>query len=416
MSVQRAFFAILVGGLVLTLLTVSRAQVDSRRIEEVVKKNVLTPEDLDIIDAYVTDAVGRLVRTTDFTEVAKHRAVIVSHQISQAQYAQRFSDAVLREIGKGFEYAANQITDTDRRLKVFTNLLILAGELNDPQLIELGLRMIPEENTMVRYWAVRVATNPSVWAKLAQDQSTAAALSRKIVDACGRVVETSSPEVLNLMAQFAGRYDASPAQDLLTRIADVRIKRYADWTVKYELVDTGILKLLSAKIASGGPANLQLARQFSQLYSYAIQRYIRGLRDNNLRDLSESYLASVLVETEQQCLSKLLSGPQTGITRAVEAGDAAALQAEHDRLLGGANQAGALPSKFGFTYGAAQEKRSAPLALPEPPQRRAAMGTKAPQTQPPESKPPETKPPEAKPPESKPQEPKPAEPKPPAQP
>ena len=42
MSVKRAFFAILVGGLVLTLVTVSRAQVDSRRIEEVVKKSVLT--------------------------------------------------------------------------------------------------------------------------------------------------------------------------------------------------------------------------------------------------------------------------------------------------------------------------------------------------------------------------------------
>jgi hypothetical protein len=402
MSVPRAFFAILVGGLVLTLPTISRAQVDGRRIEEVVKKNVLTPEDLQIIDAFVTDAVGRLVRTTDFTEVAKNRAVIVSHQISQAQYAQRFSDAVLREIGKGFDYATNEITDPDRRFKVYTNLLILASELNDPRLIELGIRMIPDENVMVRYWAVRVATNPNVWAKLAQDQNTATALSRRVVDACSKVVETSSPEVLYQMAQFAGRYDTSPAQDLLSRIADVRIKRYADWAVRYELVDTGILKLLSAKLVSGGAANQPLARQFCQLYSYAIQRYIRDLKDGNLKDASGSYLASVLVETEQQCLSKLLSGPQTGITRAVEAGDAGALQAEHDRLLGSANQAGALPSKFGFSYGSAQEKRSAPLALPEPPQRKAAVETKAPETRPPETQPPESKLPEPKPAEPKP--------------
>ena len=398
MSVQRAFSAILVGGLVLTLLTISRAQVDSRRIEEVVKKSVLTPEDMEIIDAFVTDAVGRLVRTTDFTEVAKTRAVIVSHQISQAQYARRFSEAALREIGKGFDYATNEITDPDRRFKVFTNLLILASELNDPRLIELGILMIPNENVMVRYWAVRVATNPTVWTRLSQDQNAAASLSRRIVDACSKVVETSSPEVLYLMAQFAGRYDTSPGQDLLIRIADVRIKRYADWAVKYELVDTGILKILSAKIVSGSAASQQLARQFGQLYSYAIQRYIRGLKDNNLKELSGSYLASVLVETEQQCLSKLLSGPQTSITRAVEAGDANALQAEHDRLLGSANQAGALPSKFNFTYGSAQDKRSAPLALPEPPQRRAAIGTEPPETKPPESKPPEPKLAEPKPP------------------
>ena len=76
------------------------------------------------------------------------------------------------------------------------------------------------------------------------------------------------------------------------------------------------------------------------------------------------------------------------------------------RLLGSANQTGALPSKFNFTYGSAQDKRTAPLALPEPPQRKAAVGTK----------PPEAKPPEAKPPEAKPPEPKPAEPKPPAKP
>jgi len=367
--------------------------VDSRRIEEVVKKNVLTPEDMEIIDAFVSEAVGRLVRTTDFTEVAKTRAVVVSHQIAQAQYAQRFSEAALREIGNGFDYATNEISDPDRRFKVFTNLLILTNELNDARLIDLGLRWIPHENSTVRYWAVRVATNPSVWDKLGQDQNTAAPLSRKILDACSKVVETSSPETLYLMAQFAGRYDATPTQDLLTRVADVRIKCYAEWTVKYELVDTGILKLLAAKIAAGGTANQQLAKQFAQLYSYAIQRYLRGVKSNNLRELSSSQLASVLLETEQQCLSKLLGGPQTSLSRAVEAGDLNTVQTEHDKLLGGPNQAGALPSKFNFTYGSAQEKRSAPLTLPEPLQRKAAAPAKLAATKPPASKPPEAKPP-----------------------
>ncbi|MCX5645872.1 MAG: hypothetical protein NTZ17_14520 [Phycisphaerae bacterium] len=383
MRAERAFFAILIGGLVLTLVTVSRAQVDSRRIEEVVKKSVLTPEDMQIIDAFVSDAVGRLVRTTDFTEVAKTRAVIVSHQVSQAQYAPRFSEAVSREIGKGFDYATNEITGLDRRFMVFTNLLILANELNDPRFVDLGVRMIPHENSTVRYWAVRVATNPGVWDKLNQDQNTAAALSGKVLDACSKVVQTSSAESLYLMAQFAGRYNTAAAQDLLARVADVRIARYADWAVKYELVDTGILKLLSAKIASGGTANQQLARQFGQLYSYAIQRYIRGVKDNNLKESSASQLASVLVETEQQCLSSLLSGPQTGVRRALEAGDMTALQAEHDKLLGGPNQTGALPSKFNFTYGSAQDKRTSPLPLPEPSQHKAAAETKPSEPKPP---------------------------------
>ncbi len=179
--------------------------------------------------------------------------------------------------------------------------------MNDPRLVDVGVGLIPHENNTVRYWALRVAANPTVWGKLGQDQN-AATLSAKIIDACGKVVETSSAECLFLMAQFAGRFDAAPAQDLLTRIADVRIKRYADWAVKYELVDTGILKFLSAKIGSGGPASQQLAKQFGQLYSYAIQRYIRGTKDGSLQESTASQLAAVLVETEQQCLNKLLGG------------------------------------------------------------------------------------------------------------
>ena len=372
--------ALWVGGLVLALLSVSTAQVDSRRIEEVIKKSVLTQEDFEIIDAFAADAIGRLVRTVDFTEVAKTRASIVGHQSAQAQYAQRFSEACLREIGKGFDYATNEITDPQRRFKVFANLLILVNELNDPRLVDLGVRMIGHEASAVQYWAVRAATNPAAWEKLGQDQAAATAMSRKIIDACTKAAETSSAEVLNLMAQFAGRYDTAPAVDLLIRVADVRIKRYADWAVKYELVDTAILKLLSNKITAGGASSGQAARAFAQLYSYAIQRYIRGTQNNSLKGMSQSYLAAVLIETEEQCLSKLLGGTQTGIRRALEGGDLNALQAEHDRLLGSTSQQGALPAKFNFNYGTGGATRTAPLALPEP-QGKTTTGTQPPAKQ-----------------------------------
>lgn len=365
MSMRRAFSAILVGGLVLTLYTISRAQVDARRIDEVFKKDVLTPEDLQIIDAFMGDAVARLVRTIDFTEVAKTRAVIVTKQRPQAQYAQRFSEAAGKEIAAGFDYAATEIADAGQRFRVFTNLLILINELNDPRLVDLAVRAIPQENSAVRYWAVQAATNSTVWQKLSQDQANAGQVARRIIDACNPVVATSSPETLLLMAQFAGRTSTAAADELLSRVAEARIKNYAASDVKYELVDTAILKLLSDKITSGGTANLQLSRQFAQLYSFAMQRYIKGVRANTLKESSRNYLASVLVGAEEQCLSKLLGAPQATIRRVVEAGDMDGLQAEHDRLLGGANQAGVLPSKYNFTYGSTGNTR-VPLALPEP--------------------------------------------------
>jgi hypothetical protein len=377
MSNRRAFWAVLAGGLVLALFTVSRAQVDARRLEEILKKEVLAPDDLAVIDAFLSDAVGRLVRTIDFTEVAKYRAVIVSHQGVQAQYAQRFSEAAYREIAGGFEYAASGISSPERRFKVFTNLLILVSELNDPRLVDLALRRVPQENSTVRYWAIRAATSPPLWDKLSQDRSAASQLAGKVIAACGQVVETSSPEVLHLMAQFAGRNATPAADELLVRIADARMRSYADWTVRNELMDTTILKLLSGRITAGGTANPQLARAFAQLYSFAIQRYLRGVQGNALSETSRSYLGAVLVETEEQCLSKLLGAPQAGVRRAVESGDLNALQAEHDRLLGGPNQAGALLSRLNFGgYGTTGNSRT-PLVLPEPPQ-----GKPAPETQP----------------------------------
>ena len=62
MRAQRALFAILVGGLVLTVLTISSAQVDTRRIEEVVKKNVLTPEDLQRVREQVSQLALQSLR------------------------------------------------------------------------------------------------------------------------------------------------------------------------------------------------------------------------------------------------------------------------------------------------------------------------------------------------------------------
>jgi hypothetical protein len=395
MTVQRAFFAVLVGGLALMFVTAARAQVDARRIEEVFKKEVLTPEDLAVIDAFMSENVGRLVRTIDFTEVAKTRAVILSHQRTHPQYGQRFSEAALKEIGAGLEYAAG-IGDANRRFKVFTNLLILTSELNDPRLIDLAIRMIAQENNTVRYWAVRAATNPGVWDKLGQD-AAAGALAGRIIGACGPVVQSSSPEVLHLMAQFAGRYNTAAADELLGRVAEARIQDYANRTVGYELADAAILKVLAGRITAGGTAGSQLAREFAQLYSFALQRFLRGVRADTLAESSRNHLASVLVETEEQCLSKLLGAPQSQIRRAIETGDWNALQAEHDRLLGSANQAGVLPAKFSFGYGPAGKSR-APLVLPEPAPPKAAPGAPAPPAPTPAAEPPAAEPPATQPP------------------
>jgi hypothetical protein len=169
------------------------------------------------------------------------------------------------------------------------------------------------------------------------------------------------------MAGFAAKVDIPQGEELLLQIADMRIKRYEDWKVEYELLDGDILRLLDSKIPAESTSKPDVARRFGQLYSYAIQRYVKG-RDV-LSDTQKNQLASVLVETEISYISKRLKVAQSVVKNAVEQGDYTALLQEHSRLLGDETKAGQLPLKLNFDYGKGPDgsRRIAPLALPEPP-------------------------------------------------
>lgn len=372
MKLKRAVFILLVCGLVLAVFRVSEAVVDLRRIEEVLKKDVLTQQDFEVIDEFMNDAVTDMVRTMDFTQVSKTRAIIVSHQSEQAQYAQQYSEAAYRHIAEGIQEARTDIRDENTRFKVITNLLILVDSLKDPRLTDLAIQEIGHGNNAVRYWAVRASTDPELWAKISQNQNSAAQRATRIMTACDQVVDTSSPEVLLQMAEFAGRFDTAQASGLLMHVADARIRSYADWSVSYELMDGAVLRLLGDKILAGGNGSSdQLAKRFAHLYSFAIQRYVKGLSLGRLTSVSRNYLISVLIDTEEKTLSRLLGAPQTTIRRVIEAGDLAGLQTEHGRLLGTEGSAGAVSAKFNFNYGTDGQSRTAPPVLPNPPQRTA---------------------------------------------
>lgn len=376
MKLKRAVSVILVFSVVLAVLSVSQAVVDLRRIEEVATKNVLTAEDLRVIDDFMNDAVTDIVRTEDFTAVSKTRSIILNHQADKAQpsargqYAQQFSESAYKQIAEAIK-EAEALSSASRRFKVVANLLILVENLEDPRLIDLAIEQLGAENGPVRYWAVRAATDPELWAKLSQNQTNAARLAATIMARCSQAAAGSNADVLRLMAEFAGRFDTSAAAELLAAVADARIARYADWTVEYELVDGVVLKTLTDKLLGGAAPEPQLARRFAQLYSFVIQRYIKGRSASGglLDDASRNYLVAVLVQTEQNCLGRLLAAPQATITRLVTADDLDGLGAEHDRLLGAPGEAGVLPARLGFTYGTEGQGRAAPATLPDPPQR-----------------------------------------------
>jgi hypothetical protein len=385
MKIKWAFFTVLTAFFVIAINSNAMA-VNTKDIDAVIKKGVIDDQDKKIIDDFLSQAVLELVKTRDFTSIAKLRSVIMSRKSTQSQYAQQFSESAYRHIQDGFEQA-QALRQEDRKINVTISLLILIDGLEDLRLADMAMGMLKDKNTVIRYWAVHCLTNPAIVQQLNSAETSNPDLAMTITEQLKEIVETSKPEIIVHIARFATNINIPEGEELLLHVADDRIKRYAEWTVTYEFYDIIILKLLESKIPlssqimgapvpATSPSKPAIARRFAQLYSYVIQRYIKG--NNILNETQKQHLASVMIEIEEKCISRLMGGTQTTtrtIRRAIERGDdMEALLDEHNKLLGDETSTGQLPSKLGFDYSTTPNgpKRTAPIPLPEKPQKPAA--------------------------------------------
>ena len=347
-------------------------------IDRVRNKSILDDQDKTVIDEFLAEAIRELLITRDFTSIAKTRTVILNRQkSSQGQYTMWYSELVRKHIQEGFKQAQT-ITPQERQDKVLVNLLILIDGLHDLQLADLAISVLNNQNMVIRYWAVHCLTNPAIVQQLNSSTTSGSISARTIAEQLNELIESSNPEILVQIARYAAMLNIPQGEELLSRIADVRIERYADWTVKHELYDITILKLLTSKMTSastdpGRPTTTnskpEVARRFAQLYSYVLQRYVKG-RDI-LNSTQKQHLASVLVEIEEKCINKLMDISQPIIRRTLERENIETLMDEHNRLLGTETTPGELPTKLGFNYNTTLTGtiRTAPLPLPDPPQK-----------------------------------------------
>jgi len=345
---------------------------DTRMIEQVREKGVLDSSDLQLIDKFVGQAVDELINTRDFTSIEKIRRDIVTNASSatdsaRAQYAQQFSLSALKHIGEGIK-EAEQIPDADINFRVTLNLLILIDSLQNTKLTPLAIEKLSDKRNAVRYWAVHSLTNPGIIKKLNSSNTDELMLAKQITEGLGRLLdEPTEPEITALIARYASQVAIPDAEQLLIKVADIRTKKYRSWTVKNELLDSEILLLIYQKLSSNAAVSPQLLRSFAQLYSCVFQRYIKA--KDSLDGSNVQQMESVLTEVEQSCICKMLKIPQSVIKKAVENNDIAALQAEHDRLLGSPEAVGKLNDVVKFSYGRTEtgDRRTWPLTLPEPP-------------------------------------------------
>lgn len=374
-----AFFAILAVSLFLVKISTLRA-VNTTDIDRVRAKGVLDDQDYRIINEFLAEAIQELVRTRDLATIAKRRTVIISRKGSQGQYAQRYSEAAHQYIQAGFQEAQN--LPEERKTNVIVNLLILIDGMEDPRLNDLAVGKLKDQNMVVRYWAVSCLTNPAVLAQLNANIDTNPGPAQAIAQQLKEVVSTSNAEILSRMTRFVANVNIPQSEELLLQIADERIKRYADWTVKFELSDIVVLKLLESRIplpsstfggltATAASRKPEVAQRFAQLYSNAVQRFVKGRSAGVLNDAQIGHLISVLIEIEEKCLSRLLGQQQSAIRRAIERDSGPAVIEEHNKLFGSETAQGQLPTRLGFDYNTTPNgtKRTSPIPLPDPPKK-----------------------------------------------
>ena len=340
--------------------------VEGGAIDKIRAKDVLNDDDLWTIDRFIAQSIQEIVNGTDFTTVSRIRAGIVSRasatsESSAVQYSKQFTESVHKHLAKGLADAAN-IESGELKFKVTVNLLILADELGNPRLTDLVVTQIDSKNEAIRYWAVRFMTNPQVLEQLKQSSGNPE-LAEQVIKRLKKIVDSAGSETLALAAEFAGKIGTAQADELLLQTADMRIKKYADWTVADSIADLAVLGALADRMSDTGSA--ELCRRFCQLYSYAIQRYIANMKNGRfLSQIQTDQLATLLIETEKSFIGKFTGIQQNTIRRAIEAKDYVMLWAEHNRLLGDESKIGEIPAKLKFDYG---NKRIYPLMLPERP-------------------------------------------------
>jgi hypothetical protein len=278
---------------------------DTREIDRVRDKSVLGPRDFEIIEQFISEAVGELVNNKDFTSVARLRTIIVTRKDSkvagQSQCAEQFSKYARKYIAEAFK-KSESIDSAAEQVRVRLNLMILVDELRDSRLIETALEGLADDSPAVRYWAIHALTRGGLLTGLEPGSEQLDRVVTRLENAC----ETACPEELVLMIDYAGASRNSRTDKLLLKIADMRISEHAKWKVETGHVDIRLLKQLAQK-ATGKTTNDEGAFgvRFSQLYSYIMQKYIMHLNGGGFLSDEQRLRTASVMERYQRSLASI---------------------------------------------------------------------------------------------------------------
>jgi hypothetical protein len=362
----------------ITYFGASAQNIDVEGIDRVLRKaelgEVLGSSDLEVVDSFIKEAFEELLMVENHNEAVEVRTIITAKIVDkpESQYMRRFSSAVLSEAGKLYEILQSSkaggqglMVSEEMVDSLAENLLILLWRFPQIGNVDIAADYIVSDNIYLRYWALKNVTKEEVLSKLTASPATYSKQLDKLLSAANQgLAETDNIDTLILIAMLGHKLPGEEANELFAGVVEKRLDDYRNWEVSKEILDIKLLRMLGAEIENGsvGMSEQEAAIDFSQFYSFVMQRYIMA-RDY-LSLSSVQGLESVMVEIEHNEISKLLETPQSSIKNAIEQDNLEALQREHDILLGGGGRGGVFASKYGVIYNSPDGSTPEKLDLP----------------------------------------------------
>jgi hypothetical protein len=332
----------------------------------------LTDADKAEISKFILSALNDIFLSKTSEEMAKTRRQILEQKGTKelSLYATAYL-TIFRDQMKTSAYAAIQrIEDPAQQMMVRRNLMILVSELKSLLLVEFGLDRTEEPDAVIRYWAVKSLTNPSIVQQLNSQTTSDPEAAGKIFEKMQVVAQKEQlPEILVLVAGFGSAWKDNRSAELLGQLAARRIEEYKNCKVQNAWLDGQILNALAEKYLERKlpEEKTKTARSFALLLATVMQRWIQNeAKPAGQKDLSEdaaAQLITVMVETEDRILPRL-EITAVGIRKTLERGGT--LQPMYDELFGAPGRSPILTTRLKFDYGKDAEGRTltTPPSLP----------------------------------------------------
>ncbi|MEN8127351.1 MAG: hypothetical protein ABFR90_06045 [Planctomycetota bacterium] len=311
----------------------------------------LTSSDKAVIADFWSDALGQMFLSKSSREIVEIRRQLEEQKGSESlsYYATAYVAHARSDIQAAFQDLKAEQMDSQQRLMITHNLMVLTAKLKSSQLSPVALQHLGDQDDLMRYWAYKAVTQRAVIEELTSDVTRDDKTVEAILKALEQKVLTEpQPEIRKMVIHFCSAFDHSLARKILLSIAAERISAYKDWTIQDESQDASLLITLgaAAELQSDSDVKASFGRAFAELYALAIQRYMKG--GEMLSSDQIDRLKTVIAEVDQTALNKTM-GVKTGILPAVRNGRG--LDREYETLFGDKMRPGKLAVKYTFDYG-----------------------------------------------------------------